>query len=323
MNERLAHRQNGDPRALHDPVETLRVRLLHHSPTVSVYDVSCRPCNFKQGAEESSQTDQIVFPRRGVFQRESRGQRVLADANHALFFNRDEGYHIAHPADSGDDCTVFAFDDALLREAVAVHDPAWAEDAQQTFRFTHALNGQAVYLLHEQLRRAAQDGRGAALAIDEAAVELLGALMRAAYEGRDIRTKRCRESTTHMHREQMQRTALLLATRFAEDLPLAAIAREVHCSPFHLARLFRRQAGVTIHQYRHRLRLREALRCLAGGERDLARLALELGFSSHSHFSDAFRLAFGMSPGACRKAPGTRRLHELSKNLEVPSATGS
>jgi AraC-like DNA-binding protein len=114
----------------------------------------------------------------------------------------------------------------------------------------------------------------------------------------------------------MQRTSLFLATRFGEKLSLDVIARSIHCSPFHLARLFRQQSGVSIHQYRHRLRLREALRRIGDGEADLSALALELGFSSHSHLTDAFRQAFGLPPTACRNSLGSRRLLELSNKLE-------
>ena len=44
-----------------------------------------------------------------------------------------------------------------------------------------------------------------------------------------------------------------------------------------------------------------ALERLAVGADDLTTLALELGFSSHSHFTDAFRREFGRPPSAARK----------------------
>jgi AraC-like DNA-binding protein len=303
---------------LHDPIETLHIEPLHRSTSVSVYDVCCRPSDFARGPEEWSRQNQIVFPRHGVFEREARGRKVIADANGVLFFNRDEAYHVAHPGRTGDDCTVFAFDDALLWDAVRSHDPGWAETSGQPFRFTHTSSDQSVFLLHAELRRAARAKAGAPLAIDEAAVQLLGALIQRTYQGRDIPRRPIRQSTSRAHHEQMERTRLFLATRFGEDLSLDAIARAVGCSPFHLARLFRQEAGITIHQYRHRLRLREALRRIADGEPHLAALALELGFSNHSHLTDAFRQAFGRPPNQCRKSLSAQRLRELSKNLEVP-----
>jgi AraC-like DNA-binding protein len=87
-------------------------------------------------------------------------------------------------------------------------------------------------------------------------------------------------------------------------------------SPFHLARVFHERAGVPVHRYLTRLRLRAALDRLMGGADDLTALALDLGFSSHSHFTDAFRTEFGRPPSAVRHS-GARALRELSKNLEV------
>ena len=73
---------------------------------------------------------------------------------------------------------------------------------------------------------------------------------------------------------------------------------------------------MSMHQYRSRLRLRTALERIHEGASDLTRLALELGYSSHSHITEAFRRAFGLVPSACRQL--TRRsLREMSRNLKV------
>jgi AraC-like DNA-binding protein len=77
--------------------------------------------------------------------------------------------------------------------------------------------------------------------------------------------------------------------------------RAVHVSPFHLARIFQQQTGVPVHRYLTQLRLRASLERLADGEEDLTTIALELGFSSHSHFTDAFRREFGQPPSEIRK----------------------
>jgi AraC family transcriptional regulator len=307
-------------------MEPLRIRALHRSPAVSVYDVRCRPSDFARGPEEWSRSNQIVFPRRGVFERDVRGDSVIADPNHVLFFNGDEAYHVAHPGRCGDDCTAFAFDGALVREAVAFHDPAREEAAAagQPFRFAHALADEQVFLLHARLRQAAlaRDAArgGGHLRIEEAAVRLLDAVILGAYRSRGLAPpprKRLRQARLQDHRDLARRTSLHLGTRFGEDLSLQAIARAVHSSPYHLARLFREQTGISIHQYRHRLRLREALRRLADGDPDLTALALDLGFSSHSHLTGAFRRAFGLPPAAYRASLSARRIRQLSRNLEV------
>jgi len=107
----------------------------------------------------------------------------------------------------------------------------------------------------------------------------------------------------------------VLARQMADPLPLADLARSVHSSAFHLCRVFRRETGLSLHQYRTRLRLRSALERLAGGDRDTTSLALELGFSSRGHFSDSFRHELGLSPSAFRQIATAGRVRELSKNL--------
>lgn len=88
---------------------------------------------------------------------------------------------------------------------------------------------------------------------------------------------------------------------------LVGLAREVHSSPFHLTRVFREVLGMPVHQYLLRLRLTLALHRLDQGERTLSKLAMDLGFSSHSHFATAFRRHFGVSPSqAARVHRGVR-----------------
>ena len=315
---------------LHEPLETLCIRPLHVSSSVSVHDVCCRPHDLQRGPEERPLAHQIVLPRRGVFEFESRGEKVIADANQVLFFNRDQGYHVAHPAGVGDDCTVLAFEDDLLREAIEGVDPRWLDGdsgrgsshnssdvLSRPFRFLHGLNDERVCWARERLRRVAGSPREQSLAIDEAAIELLAAVLRGAYRVRGLPAKAVRASTRSARSEVVQRTRLFLATTFEQSASLAEVGRAVHASPFHLARLFRRESGVSIHQYRHRLRLRAALARIADGESNLSELSLELGFSSHSHLTDAFRLAFGMSPTDCRKTLDIRRFRKLSTDLEV------
>jgi AraC-like DNA-binding protein len=69
---------------------------------------------------------------------------------------------------------------------------------------------------------------------------------------------------------------------------------------FHLCRLFRRRTGLTIHAYRHHLRLRNALEPLEQADADLLALALDLGYSGHSHFTALFRRQFGIVPSRLR-----------------------
>jgi AraC-like DNA-binding protein len=300
--------------------ESLAQRALHRSPGVSIYDVRCRPHNFAPGAEEAAEVHQIAFPRQGMFEREMCGERSVADLNHVLFFNAHESYRIAHPAGCGDDCTVFVYDTATLREAIHATDPAHAEAAAPPFRFAHALSDAPTFLAQEALRGAALAPQADPLAIEEAALALLHTVVRASYQSHGQAPAPVRRATLRAHAATAQNACLVLAQRFREDLSLEAVARAAHTSPFHLARVFRKHVGLSIHQYRQHLRLREALLRVADGERSLTRLALELGFASHSHLSDSFRAAFGAAPAAYRKLQGAQALREMSGDLAVGPA---
>lgn len=300
------------------PTELLSRSLLHRSASVALYDVRCRSGACSAGPEELSSAHHLVFPRHGVFIRHVRGEAVLADVNHALFFQPGETHRVAHPCRGGDDCTVLAFAGELMREAVQRHAPRKV-DAPDALP-THVLSAPVVFHMHERIRQAAQQRSADALALDEAALALLDTVL--ARRPRDAYSPapRVRAATRELHHAQVERAKLALAVRFSDDLTLADVARSAHASAYHLSRLFRRETGLTLHQYRQRLRLGHALARIVSGERELTPLALSLGFSSHSHFSSAFRALFGVTPSACRRRASARQLRQLSKILKVEHA---
>ena len=102
------------------------------------------------------------------------------------------------------------------------------------------------------------------------------------------------------HRRLVEAAKELLATRSTERILLADVAAQSGCSPYHLCRVFRQQTGVSLHRYRNRLRVRTAQERIAQGEKDLTRLALDLGFADHSHFTHVFKGESGEPPSAFR-----------------------
>lgn len=87
-----------------------------------------------------------------------------------------------------------------------------------------------------------------------------------------------------------------LAGSFQNAIPVPEIAREVGYSPAHLSRAFKRDTGLSILAYRHELRMRAALELLDRGGLELTDVALELGYTSHSHFTGRFKRTFGITP---------------------------
>jgi AraC-like DNA-binding protein len=99
----------------------------------------------------------------------------------------------------------------------------------------------------------------------------------------------------------VDRAKVVLAGDLARRWTLAEIAAEVRCSPVYLTQVFRQVEGMPLYRYQLHLRLARALDLL-GEYDDLTELGLDLGFSSHSHFSASFRAAYGRTPSEFRQA---------------------
>ncbi len=109
--------------------------------------------------------------------------------------------------------------------------------------------------------------------------------------------------TAARQRRLVDRARAYLDAHLTETVGLETVARAAGTSLFHLCRLFREQTGLTMHAYRTRQRLGAAVdRLVDGGSTDLTELALDLGFSSHSHLSRTFQKQMGMPPSAIRSA---------------------
>jgi AraC-like DNA-binding protein len=89
----------------------------------------------------------------------------------------------------------------------------------------------------------------------------------------------------------------LLQKNLVEPLSLEAIGRAVGCSPFHLSRTFSRQMGMSIPQYLRKIRMERAAELLRSGKCNVTEAALEVGYTSLSHFSQAFCQTMGCCPG--------------------------
>src|SRR5580765_2710861 len=92
------------------------VNSLLDTDTIAIRDVHCRGTCRHRSAEECASTTHLVFPYRGVYLRHVGNDQAVADANHVLFFNADEGYQISHPLAGGDASLSLSLSERTLRE---------------------------------------------------------------------------------------------------------------------------------------------------------------------------------------------------------------
>jgi AraC-like DNA-binding protein len=277
-------------------------RPLYQSPIVSVHDYCCHIERSGPGAEEESDANNIVLMRHGAFARHFGRRTTTADVNQAVFFSRESTYRVSHPADCGDRGTVFTVSPRVLNDIVRELDPSIDDHPEQPFRFVTGPCDSGVFWRHRELVQRLESGDPLEpLWADVTALQLVADVLESAFVKHGVTRKPKREGTDADHAERTEAAKTYLASRISERVTLDEVARAVHASPFHLARIFQQQTGVPVHRYLTQLRLRASLERLAAGASDLTELALELGFSSHSHFTDAFRREFGKSPSEIRK----------------------
>jgi len=266
---------------------------LYSSPIVTVRDVVCTEGCGNGRHEEQCQAASLAFVRSGTFVRRDRMGRHVADATRVVFFDPAEPYMVDHPVPGGDRSTVLLFDAATLREAV--------RDARGDRVFTRAtLAGNAdIHLEHRRLLAGAHRRAGGvreAGGVPEEGVEVEETALR-------LLQLTTTGADTPLHGAAARRAAVLaadaqvlIAGSFTARITLDRLAGTLGVSPFALCRAFRQATGSTVHQHLTGLRLATALEQLPRYRERLTALALNLGFSSHSHFTQAFRAYFGRAP---------------------------
>jgi AraC family transcriptional regulator len=211
-------------------------------------------------------------------------QTAHADVNQALFFNAGEEYRIDHITDDGDACLSLDLSEHMLAELAGrnVNDHAGAVRFRESQRRVEpGLQLEVARLRH---------GRCNILLAEETALSIARRLLTA---------DRTTNSVTVAQRRLVQRAKQLLHADPRHRWSLSEIARTIGTSPVHLTQTFSKAEGMPLYRYQTQLRLALALHELPQTD-DLAALALDLGFSSHSQFTAAFKRMYGLPPSALK-----------------------
>lgn len=257
-----------------------QVRTLCEQPHLVIRDVTCRAARGGPGASRGGEGTHLVFVRHGVFVAHLGTRAYAADPRTALISWADTEYRLSHPNHCGDDCTVLELSRALADELLR------GRRARRDIELPLAPAMQARYALALAIAE-----KGDALATEEAALELARATL--GDPGGITGTSTRRHAIVRRVRER-------LVADPASACSVGELAAVAGVSSYHLMRVFRHETGTTLRGYRVQLRLALALHRLRAGERDLARLAAELGFASHAHLTDTFTRLLGSSPRSLR-----------------------
>jgi AraC family transcriptional regulator len=264
---------------------------LHLSGLAHVEDASVAWSNPPQGYEHRHQ---VVLPYFGIFRYCVGNRSWLLDANRTLFISPGWEFQDEHPVDDLGHAGVLINPSRELLDEMCGHRGPMTCLA---FRGVSHPSSMRLRLLTQQMLRITAETHDP-LQSDEWVVHALREAMNGA------RDQSSRSSKV------IDRAKEFLHAHACERLPLNEIAMQVDVTPVYLTQEFTRSEGIPLYRYQLWLRLSRALLELPHCD-DITGLALDLGFSSHSHFSSAFKKAFGLTPAAFREGVGTRALDLL------------
>lgn len=291
-------------------------RLIFDSRVLRIWDYRCRG---QDGVEQHTRNHEIVVPRSGGYLRRSVWGESVADANHVLFFHRDQPYDVHHPDAGEDRSTIFELKGDAAVELAGAFDPDAAQRPGAPFPV-----GDMVLSRPPRLDRLAgpqhpsTPGDVDTLELEERVVLYLGTILGEAFENLAGNRSPSRAGSARDHQTAVRRTQLVLRRRFSEKLTLDDVAQAAGYSPYYLCRVFRQQTGLSIHRYLQHLRLGESLDLLAEfPQRPITAIAFDLGYASLSHFSAAFQRQFGISASDYRSQASRSLLRQKRRILKA------
>jgi AraC family transcriptional regulator len=269
-----------------------------------VEDLRCHGEQSGTAPEGYSSEFQVCLPYRGLFVWHVAGDEVVSDASQVLFVSDGESYRLTEPVPGGYAEMIVTPSPELLAELVG----AAAERVRfhPLFRRRRRRADPALQLLRARFLHRTANGAGNGSGDRLAAEERIVALLRCAL-GSETPAREPRRAT----RRLIGRAKEFVEEHLSDPIRLSDVASSVGASPAYLTDIFRRFEGVPLHRYVLQARLARALVELPHAG-DLTTLALDLGFSSHSHFTAAFRRAFGSTPSQFRASTRSRRERRIA-----------
>ena len=263
----------------------VRAAPLHVSPDVSITETRCEDVATRVADEELIPGFSVVFVCSGQFRRRVDGDDSLLDPTMAYVDRQGAIQQVDHPS-GGDTCTNVVLSAALLG---SMADP----DAVPTSP-VHVMSD--LSLLHWRLVSRARRGADA-FELAERALIIVGRLVRGF--GDQLSGRLTGPSTSPRRRRLVDNVRDAIGDR--PDQGLGDLAAMFSVDGFQLSRAFRAETGLTLTDYRRRLRIGLVMERLSRGETSLALLAADAGFADQSHMTRTLRREVDLTPGQLRR----------------------
>ena len=279
------------PAGVARPANAPPLRTVAHGDGWRVSAVTCRLGPQDRPFEERHDQVSIAAVIEGTFQYRSAAGTALLYPGAFMLGNPGTCYECGHQHGIGDRCLAFHYTAEYFEEI------AHGAVGSAKFRFSGAMLPALETLAAPLLRAQTLLREPATAGAEEAVIGLAEAVLK------NLSGDRGR-SLVVPARDQRRISAVLrhIEERADAALDLRALADAACMSRYHFLRTFRRVSGMTPHQFLIGVRLRRAAARLRASSAPVAAIAFDAGFGDLSSFNARFRAAFGVSPGAYRRA---------------------
>jgi AraC-like DNA-binding protein len=275
-------------------------RVIYKGPAAQVGSFSCAVNDPRFRDSGPTENHIVVFPRSGVWIRHAGSRAFVADPHVVTIYNRGQEYTRSSLSAEGDRSDWFAVAPDVALEIAREFNERCGDSPERPFSREFAGCPSALYLRQRRLYLRLRRGDVDALEAEESIISLVAEVIANAHG--DRRCGATPNVTREAQRDLVERTRASIVAQIARHDSVSSLATRLGTSPFHLCRVFRAGTGMTLHEYRLELRLRMLLERLAEPRAHVGRIAIDLGFSSHSHLTATVRHRGGMTPSALRRA---------------------
>lgn len=230
--------------------------------------------------------------------RQGRETRFATESGMVGFFSADQEEH-----------TVAVRTDTSVKTLIISIPPAHLQSIASSEGLTPAVASPACPMFHDAVIRASlmrlvADEAGCTIAhglgAEVAARSLVLRLAEIMHGG----TPEWRGDSSTFDNRTMEKLVDYIDAHLQHFTPLADLASQCNMSPSHFAKKFRLSVGLSLQRFVNRRRLTVSMGLLETGSTALSQIALDLGFSSQSHFTRMFSSLTGVTPANYRRQFG-------------------
>lgn len=230
----------------------------------------------------------MVFPKTSIWIEHDGAEPFVSDPTLINFYNLHQVYRRNLISERGDYCHWFRLDDELLSEITRVE--------KNHFKLKSISCPADIFMLHLQILHAFNNKTELdVLTLEEGILEIYHRLF-----SDESGSHRLFDRKGVKHQILVEQVKSTLNDDLLTKYSLNDLARIHNKSPYHLSRVFKKFTGIGINQYRYKQRLHQLTIDMQSCTKELTALALDFGFSSHSHMSASFKAKFGLTPSEFR-----------------------